>query len=148
VAALLTGAAVGYFLHRFLPRLLGPSASPQRQLEAQLRDLQEEHRHYRHAVTNHFGKTAELIGQLAHSYRDVHNHLARGAQDLCEDPATVKLKVLPENALTVESQPSPLIEPPRDYAPRSSPDDKGVLDEDFGLEKMRREHAPEPPRPF
>lgn len=146
VAALLAGAAVGYFLNRFLRQR--PGAAPEQSAQAQLHNLQEEYRHYRQAVTTHFGKTADLVGQLAHAYRDVHNHLARGAQDLCEDPAAVGLKALPEDALTATPAQNTLIEPPRDYAPRSGNGDKGVLDEDFGLEKMRRDHTPEPPRLF
>lgn len=146
VAALLVGAAVGYFLHRYLR----PGAAPQQTTQTQLHNLQEEYRQYRQAVTHHFGKTADLVGQLAHAYRDVHNHLARGAQDLCDDPAAVALKTLPEDALIVapQKQQGTLIEPPRDYAPRAGNGDKGVLDEDFGLEKLRRDHTPEPPRLF
>ena len=36
------------------------------------------------------------------------------------------------------------VRPPLDYAPRSSPDEKGMLNEEFGIER-RKPAAPEPP---
>ena len=45
----------------------------------------------------------------------------------------------------LEDEQPAVIEPPRDYALKS-PFEKGVLSEDFGLEKKRAHTLPEPPR--
>lgn len=138
--AIAVGAAIGYLFHRRL------HAAPRRnrEVEQQLHVLQDQHKNYRYDVNTHFNRTAELLTHLAESYREVHNHLARGALDLCEPGAVKLLKLLPEQAPVLEEQQSVSVEPPRDYALKS-PYDKSVLDEDFGLEKARG-HIPEPPR--
>ncbi len=143
IIALAAGAALGYVLNRYLH----PEPRRNRELQEQLHAAQEQHKNYRYDVNAHFNKTAELLGQLAESYRFVHNHLAQGAQDLCDAGSVRVLKPLPENAPVLEEQQPTLIEPPRDYALKTSPYEKGVLDEDFGLEKARRgPPLPEPPR--
>lgn len=136
------GAAIGYFLNHYLH----PTPRRNRELEEQLHALQEEHKHYRYDINAHFNKTSELLSHLAASYRDVHNHLARGALDLCDPGAVKLLKMLPEQTPVLEEQPTAAVAPPRDYA-LESPYGKGVLDEDFGLEKKHaRAIIPEPPR--
>lgn len=140
LAALVGGGALGYFLNRYAH----PVARRSQESEQQLHALQEQHKNYRYDVNAHFNRTAELLSQLANSYREVHNHLARGAIDLCDPGAVKLLKMLPEQAPVLEEQQPTAVEPPRDYALRS-PYDKGVLDEDFGLDKSRNV-PPEPPR--
>jgi len=144
IIALAAGAVIGYLLHRYLH----PEPRRNRELQQELHDLQEQQKHYRYDVNAHFNRTTELLAQLANSYRDVHNHLASGAQDLCEPGSVKVLKPLPEHSQILEEQHPSVIEPPRDYALKSSPYDKGVLDEDFGLEKTRRDSVVEPPRVF
>jgi uncharacterized membrane-anchored protein YhcB (DUF1043 family) len=139
--AIAVGAALGYLLYRQLHAAPGRS----RDIEQQLHTLQDEHKNYRYDVNAHFNRTAELLSQMAESYREVHNHLARGAIDLCDPGAVKLLKLLPEKAPVLEEQRAANIEPPRDYALKT-PYDKSVLDEDFGLEKARGHHTPEPPR--
>lgn len=140
ILAALVGGAIGYFLHRYLH-----PAAPRRSggVDHELHALQEQHKNYRYEVNSHFNRTAELLTEMADSYREVHNHLARGAIDLCDPGAVKLLKMLSEQAPVLEEQQSVSIEPPRDYALRS-PYHKGVLDEDFGLEK-RRPASVEPP---
>lgn len=141
VTALAVGAALGYFVYQYLH----PVPRRNRELEQQLHALQEQSKHHRYDVNAHFNRTTELLGQLANSYREVHNHLARGSVELC-DPGSVKiLRPLPEQDAVLEEQAPSFIEPPRDYALKSSPYEKGVLDEDFGLEKNPRQLS-EPPR--
>lgn len=136
------GAALGYFLYQHLH----PTPRRNRELEEQLHALQEEHKHYRYDVNAHFDKTAELLTHLAASYREVHNHLARGTLDLCDTHAVRMLKMLPESAPVLEEQQPAMMEPPRDYALKS-PYEKNVLAEDFGLEKKHHPHSiTEPPR--
>lgn len=136
-----TGVALGYFLYRHLH----PVPRRNRELEQQLHALQEQHKSYRYDVNAHFNRTAELLGNLANTYREAHNHLARGAIDLCDPGAVKLLKLLPEQNAVLEEEHSAAIEPPRDYALKS-PYEKGVLDEGFGLEKARAHQIPEPPR--
>jgi uncharacterized membrane-anchored protein YhcB (DUF1043 family) len=137
--AAIAGVAGGYFLSLRLRRDDGGDR------EAALRQLQQEQEAYRQRVTQHFSQTAELLSQLASNYRDVHNHLAQGARELC-DPATLtRLQPIDERAVVVEP-PAAAIEPPRDYAPRPHADAPGTLDEDYGLDKPQRSPLPEPPR--
>jgi uncharacterized protein len=135
------GAAIGYFLNQHLH----PTPRRNRELEEQLHALQEQHKHYRYDINAHFNKTASLLSHLTESYREVHNHLARGALDLCDPGAVRMLKMLAETHPVLEDHHPTVVEAPRDYA-LQSPYEKGVLDEDFGLEKKRAHIIPEPPR--
>lgn len=139
IAALAVGAALGYFAYQYLH----PVPRRNRELEQQLHALQEASKDHRYEVNAHFNKTAELLDQLANSYREVHNHLARGAVELCDAGAVRVLRPLPDQSSVLQEEQPIIIEPPRDYALKS-PYDKGVLDEDFGLEK--RPQLSEPPR--
>lgn len=137
IAAFAVGTGLGLVATPLLKRTRAGRNDPLQQL----RELQEQQAQYRHQVTDHFSQSAELLAQLADNYRTVHNHLAKGAQTLCEPAALQTLKPLDE-----PTQPAPrstLIEQPRDYAPRS---DTGTLAEDFGLEKRREAVTVEPPR--
>jgi uncharacterized membrane-anchored protein YhcB (DUF1043 family) len=135
------GVAIGYFLNH----KLHPAPRRNRELEEQLHALQEQHKHYRYDINAHFNKTADLLTHLAASYRDVHNHLARGAQELCDTHAVRTLKMLPEATPVLEDHQPASVEPPRDYALKS-PFQKGMLSEEFGLDKKREHTLPEPPR--
>ena len=71
-------------------------------------------------------------------YRDVHNHLARGADRLCHGRGPVALGQLGDPADSSEIPPQLAdVRPPLDYAPKASPDAKGMLAEEFGLERDR-----------
>lgn len=109
--ALLIGAGAAYLLLRW--------RSPAAGGDAELRQLREEHEQYRHEVTTHFSKTAEMLGQLAGSYREVHNHLAQGAQALCEPGAARSLRTLPDDIGEAQPARHEMLEPPRDYAPNT-----------------------------
>jgi uncharacterized membrane-anchored protein YhcB (DUF1043 family) len=141
IIAAAVGTALGYIVYQYLH----PVPRRNRELEQQLHALQEQHKNYRYDVNAHFNKTADLLGLLANSYREVHNHLARGSLELCDPGAVKLLRPLPEQTPVLEEQQPSFIEPPRDYALKSGPYEKGVLDEDFGLEKTSRQIV-EPPR--
>lgn len=116
---------------------LGREPKKQRDLEKHLHQEQEDFKGYRQQVQQHFGETSHLLKQLAENYRNVHNHLAQGANDLCnENPYQPIIKKLPEmNAIEVNEEPSN-VQAPLDYAPKSTPYDKGSLSEEYGLEKV------------
>jgi uncharacterized membrane-anchored protein YhcB (DUF1043 family) len=116
---------------------LNLSASRIEALEKQILDLKEGHTDYRNNVSDHFGMTAELVQHMTESYREVYQHLATGAQDLCSNE--VARKLLPAESGSVfenngNEEPSGL-NPPKDYAAKQNPEQKGALAEDFGLDK-------------
>jgi uncharacterized membrane-anchored protein YhcB (DUF1043 family) len=56
-------------------------------LREELSELRERFSDYRDQVTQHFMRTSELVQEMSQSYRAVYEHLATGAQDLCEGEA-------------------------------------------------------------
>jgi uncharacterized protein len=53
-------------------------------LREELSELRERFSDYREQVTRHFMRTSELVQEMTQSYRAVYEHLATGAQELCE----------------------------------------------------------------
>ena len=53
------------------------------ELKDSLAEVQSEFDAYKTEVTQHFTKTAELVNSMTDNYRNVHTHLASGAQALC-----------------------------------------------------------------
>lgn len=132
---LAAGAVAGYFLAGRV------NAGPTRiaELEQQLQDMQRSNARYRDEVSEHFSTTADLVQQMTDSYRDVYQHLASGAQDLCS--GEVARRLLPASG---DGLPNPAlisddarVQAPRDYAPKQNPGQSGALSEGFGLEKIR-----------
>ena len=107
-----------------------------RELEHKLDQVMQDKKAYEDEVTQHFSETARLLNNLTQNYRDVHGHLASGAANLCPDQSVVALGNL-DSSSDPNEIPAALadVQPPLDYAPKSSPDQQGVLSEDFGLEK-------------
>lgn len=103
-------------------------------LEKQLEELQNSHNRYREEVSSHFSMTAELVQQMTDSYRDVYQHLATGAQELCSGEVADKLLPASSDRMPGSTDDTG-VQAPKDYAPRPHPDHKGALAEDFGLEK-------------
>lgn len=107
-------------------------------LEQQLQELQRSHAHYREEVSEHFNMTAELVQQMTDSYKDVYQHLAIGARELCS--GEVASKLLPassEGVFGLTQDNDGEMQAPKDYAPRRNPSQSGALAEDFGLEKIK-----------
>lgn len=135
--ALLIGVGVGWFL--------GSQRRPAhrdaiQELETRLERAVEERSGYESEVREHFTRTAELLNRLTEDYRSVYQHIATGADQLCDGEVVVPADALaaPDNN---EIPPQLVdVQQPLDYAPRKSPDEQGQLSEDFGLEK-----AAEPP---
>ena len=128
--------AVGIVIGIAFTRRLGADAIRAQQLEEKLESMSKSHMEYRNNVSEHFNKTSELINQMTDSYKKVYGHLAVGAQDLCSDQVAEKLLPLQPDAMfeneTVSSNQNQ-IEAPKDYAPKSNPDQVGTLSEGFGL---------------
>ncbi len=136
VLALLVGGGLG----ALIARRYSFDGRKQRELERSVDKLLQQQKDYQHEVVEHFAGTAKLLNNLAESYRDVHNHLASGASELCDDEAGTILRSIPEAGLSQIGAPEPdpaAVQAPLDYAPKASPYASGVLNEEFGLDKSR-----------
>lgn len=132
--------AIGIVIGVVFASRLNTSPSRVHELENQIRRLKENHIDYRDSVSDHFSMTAELVQHMTESYKEVYQHLATGAQDLCS--TEVASKLLPASTDAVfdtnhTSEESSGLLPPKDYAAKQNPDQKGALAEDFGLDKSK-----------
>jgi len=138
IGCLIVGIAIGYLV----AGRINTTPNKVTELEQKLQDLQRNHAHYRDEVSDHFNTTAELVQQMTDSYKDVYQHLASGAQDLCS--TDVASKLLPTSNDGVfgavahdDEDDDDDLQAPKDYAPRQNPNQAGALAEDFGLEKVK-----------
>ena len=139
------GAALtvlGLLIGWLIGRRTGTAAQKYRQVERKLDQVLQDKKAYEDDVVEHFTETATLLNTLTGSYRDVHNHLSKGAGDLCQGNGPVSLGHL-QDGRDPEEIPAQLadIQPPLDYAPKNSPDEKGMLNEEFGFERKPQDPA-------
>ncbi|WP_160171815.1 YhcB family protein [Endozoicomonas elysicola] len=136
--AFLAGILCGALVYH----LLSGSKSRNGKLENQLDELQQEFKEYQERVGDHFTTSAHLVNKLTDTYRDVHEHLANGAEGLCKDEEVRNRlgdSLLSSNALLSgkvhkrRNERTPPLEQPKDYAPKSSPDEQGALAEEYGF---------------
>ncbi len=128
--------AVGCIIGMWLGQRMSSQGQKGRDLERKLDRVIQEKKAYEDGVAEHFNDTARLLNDLTENYRSVHNHLATGAANLCQGQAPVILERLVDgNGDEVTAVQMEDVRPPLDYAPKSSPDEKGMLNESFGLEK-------------
>lgn len=142
ILASLLGLAIGIALYRSV----GSSASKVRSLEQKLEREQEKNQQYKADVTQHFSETASLLTDLTLKYKDIHDHLANGADQLCRDeqgrlllsdsPAKLRIEEQRDAAHPKDDE---MVSPPLDYAPKSGTEPRGQLAEDYGLEKVKLE---------
>jgi hypothetical protein len=135
IGFLAVGVAIGYFL----AGRVNNNPTKIDELELQLQDLRRSHSRYRDDVSEHFNTTAELVQQMTESYKDVYQHLAGGAQDLCSGEVANKLLPASSEAVfgSAQSDGDGEMQAPKDYAPRQNSTRSGALAEDFGLEKLK-----------
>ncbi len=147
----LVGIAAGLGAGVLISQRVAPSGQKRREAERLLDHALQEKKAYEDEVVEHFTDTAKLLNQLTESYRSVHNHLARGANDLCRGSGPIALDHMDRKADPAQIPPDLVdINPPRDYAPKASPDEKGILSEGYGLERKKsaEEDSPRPPPPL
>ncbi len=77
------GALIGFIIG-WLAR--SGAAAKSKEMSQTLQQNKDEMAEYRKDVTAHFEKTAMLVGAMTEQYRAVYDHLADGAQSLCNDP--------------------------------------------------------------
>lgn len=104
--------------------------------QQQINELSEQNKQYQENVTAHFAQTAALLNQLTSTYRDVHNHLAEGAQELASDDQELLRKLTsPNQTILSEAKIAERITPPLDYAPKKG-DEQGILSEGYGFDNI------------
>lgn len=138
IAAAIAALVVGLVLGLLIGRRSSPAGQKHREVERRLDQVLQDKKAYEDEVVEHFSDTARLLNNLTESYREVHNHLATGAANLCQGQGPVNLGRL-ENERDPSEIPAHLatIQPPLDYAPKASPDEKGMLNEEFGLDRKK-----------
>ena len=142
VAILTATALLGLGIGLAVGWLLGMRRKSKRDvildLEARLERAIESRADYEAEVAEHFAKTAQLLNRMTQDYREVYNHLASGADNLCDGEVNIpSATTLLETAEDGQEVPGNLVDvvPPLDYAPRKSPDETGQLAETFGLDR-------------
>jgi uncharacterized membrane-anchored protein YhcB (DUF1043 family) len=146
---ILTGVVllvIGAVLGLVLGRRTSTAAQELREAQLKLDQVLQDKRAYEDEVVGHFTETATLLNRLTEQYREVHNHLAQGAETLCQGRGPVSLGELGHNRDESEI-PAYLadVRPPLDYAPKASPEEKGMLNEEFGIDRrtaVARAEAP------
>lgn len=81
LGCLFAGAVIGAVVFK----MLRSDEVRVQQLESQLQQLSDEYENYKKEVHGHFSDSALLVGKLTESYREVYQHLAQGARNLCPD---------------------------------------------------------------
>lgn len=134
-AALVVGLGIGLALGR----RMSTAGQKLRDTERKLDQVLQDQKAYEDEVVEHFTDSAKLLNNLTERYRDVHNHLAKGANDLCKGRGPVAMDLL-EGRGDSNEIPAAMadIHPPLDYAPKTTPDQKGVLNEEFGIERGKQ----------
>ena len=107
VGFLAIGAGLGYWLAQLRTR--GETARAD--------EVRQEFEEYQRKVTQHFGQTAEHFRAIGREYRDLYEHMASGADSLCDrDAANVKLSFAPKAILESIAEEQPESPAPRDFA--------------------------------
>ena len=134
VAALFAALIVGALLSRFFLKKDGQDRSG---LRRQLDELKQQHQSYQINVTEHFGRTTDLIEELNKNYSRIQDHLNHGAEQF------IKPEYRLESARTSQTNLADLAPSqdfdesqmgPKDYAPKA-PHEEGTLSETYGLKR-------------
>ena len=137
ILAAVAALAVGLIIGLLIGRSSQGATLRQRRAEQQTEELRNEYTRYQAQVNEHFMESAQLLRRFNDAFRDVNQHMARGANRLASDDEWLE-ELEQENRrarLTGASGETgdDTAEPPRDYAPKKDPAEKGTLDEGFGL---------------
>lgn len=96
VLYLCIGIVIGGMAGFYFAKLDDFSKKQKQALEDKLHKTEQELVEYKDQVTAHFIETADLINNMTESYQKVHEHLAKGSVELCNNAVEV-------NKLTVSS---------------------------------------------
>ncbi|MBU2864702.1 DUF1043 family protein [Reinekea marina] len=142
IAIIIAALIIGSLLGRIFLKRDGQDRSS---LRKQLDELKQQHQNYEVSVTEHFGRTTELIEQLSQNYTQIEEHLNLGAEKFINPEYRL------ESARTGETSLEELTphsgneseEPagPKDYAPKQ-PNQEGTLSETYGLKRSDFQEDP------
>lgn len=144
IAALVIGLVAGLLIGRSNTG----SRLERRRVEQKIDELKSEYTRYQAQVNEHFAETADLMHRFNDAYHDMNRHMSQGANRLSNDDEVLEEFEKTNNSARLEGKKTGSgsdVEMPRDYAPKTKPEDKGTLAEDFGLakdkEKKKKEQA-------
>ncbi len=138
VVMLIAGGILGFFVARsWMP------ADRQRSLEQQVVGAKADLDEYQKHVARHFLETSQKISEVTQSYRELHEHLAKGALELANTEIGRKI-IEAGDATSIEHLEQVRVEAPRDWAPRM-PGARGMLSEEFGLKEQDSPAAQDAP---
>lgn len=101
IGLLLIAVAVAGF---FAGRIFAPNQQEIKDLTNQLAEKEQAHQEYREQVAEHMAGSARKFSKVTQEYRELYEHLATGAQDLCERRSIPReLSTSHVNILAVES---------------------------------------------
>jgi uncharacterized protein len=134
IACLAAGAVAAWFLRQ----LIDPAQQRQRELERRLQEAEASLRDYKSQVTEHFRGTAERVNRLTDDYRELHQHLSEGALELCDsrEPGQLPPLLTSLGGSGARHVGATTVTPPLDYAPKRSPQQPGMLTEDYDLDRV------------
>jgi uncharacterized membrane-anchored protein YhcB (DUF1043 family) len=126
---LILGAALGYLV----------AAIRHSKTQARTDAVKAEYDAYRENVTGHFRETAVRFEALGEQYKSLYRHMADGAQNLCEKPASAE---------GLGFSPFPELEQAAEQSPEAAPlaadsDDADIVPRDY-VEPRDRPGADEP----
>jgi uncharacterized membrane-anchored protein YhcB (DUF1043 family) len=136
----LIAAIIGIFIGYLMGRRGAPGSEENRELKRELQTLRDERVRFEQRVNAHFSDTAGKLNALTENYKAVYAQIASGAADLCSSSAAPRFDALAAPAAGNGADGEAIdagsvqLEPPRDYAPKASPDTPGVLNERFGID--------------
>ncbi len=114
----LIGLVIGIIIGAVAMRFGNKTLRKQRSMQYELEKTKAELADYREELTNHFARSAELLDNMAHDYRQLYQHMAKGSNDL--------LPNLPGDAnpfayqLTEADNDQAPVQMPRDYSEGAS----------------------------
>lgn len=107
IGFLAAGTGLGYWLAHLRAR--GESAKAS--------EVQQQFDDYRQEVSQHFGRTAEHFRAIGREYRELYEHMASGADSLCDREAVdVKLSFAPRAILESIAEEQQETQAPLDFA--------------------------------
>lgn len=144
ILAAVAALAVGLIIGLLIGRSSQGTNLRQRRAEQQIEELRNEYTRYQAQVNEHFMESAHMLRRFNDAFRDVNQHMARGANRLANDDEWLdELEQENRRARLTGSKgdSGDVAEPPRDYAPKKDPAEKGTLDEGYGLTEEEKAKA-------
>lgn len=136
--ALVMVAAIVFCLGGLAGAIISRTLIPpeqQKELEQSLASARQELDKYHQDVAQHFADTSMLVNNLTQSYKEVHEHLAKGAIQLTNSEISKQILAAGDGKLGIEADDAIADEefhPPKDWAPKT-PGETGTLSEEYGL---------------